>query len=354
MSLSLAIVGLPNVGKSSLFNLLTKNKVEASNYPFCTIDPNVGIVTVPDERLKILGKLFNSKKITPTVIEFVDIAGLVKGAHKGEGLGNKFLANIRECDAICEVIRDFKDDNITHVNGKINPEEDKDIINLELIFADINTIKNRLIKLEKDVKRGEKEAEKLQNILIKIKTKLEDNISIRDIDLSEEEKEIIKPLNFLTIKPIAYVLNTDKINDSAFLEKGKNLFISINVKTEQEIMSLNESEQEEYFKELGLEESSLSKLINASYKLLDLDTFITTGEDETRAWTIKSGSLAPQAGGIIHTDFEKGFIRLEVVNWKDLVEAGSMAKAKELGIVKTEGKNYVVKDGDVCYFLVNK
>ncbi|NCD00631.1 redox-regulated ATPase YchF [bacterium] len=354
MSLSLAIVGLPNVGKSSLFNLLTKKQVEASNYPFCTIDPNIGVVTVPDERLEILGKISKSKKIVPTTIEFVDVAGLVKGAHEGEGLGNKFLANIRECDAICEVIREFKDDNIIHVNGKINPEEDKDVIDLELIFADINTVKNRLEKLEKDIKRGDKDANKLKGILEKTKKELEKGISIRDIEMTEEERLIIKPLNLLTIKPIVYVLNTDDLGNSSFLEKEKSLFISINVKTEQEIMSLNEDEQQEYLKELGLEKSGLDKLITASYKLLNLDTFITTGEEETKAWTIKSGTLAPQAGAVIHTDFEKGFIRLEVVNWKDLSNAGSMAKAKELGLVKTEGKNYTVKDGDVCYFLINK
>jgi GTP-binding protein YchF len=354
MGLSLAIVGLPNVGKSSLFNLLTKKQVEASNYPFCTIDPNVGIVTVPDERLKILGELSNSKKIVPTAIEFVDIAGLVKGAHKGEGLGNKFLANIRECDAICEVIREFKDDNIIHVNGKINPQEDKEIIDLELLFADINTIENRLEKLTKEIKRGDKEAKALKEVLEKIKIKVEKNIAIRDIELLDEEKDLIKPLNFLTIKPIVYVLNTDQLDDSSFLEKGKNLFISINVKTEQEIMELNKDEQEEYLKELGLKKSGLDKLTAASYKLLNLDTFLTTGEDETKAWTIKSGTLAPQAGAVIHTDFEKNFIRLEVVNWKKLAEAGSMIKAKELGMVKTEGKTYTVKDGDVCYFLINK
>ncbi|MCF7820419.1 MAG: redox-regulated ATPase YchF [Candidatus Pacebacteria bacterium] len=356
MSLSLAIVGLPNVGKSSLFNLLTKTQVEASNYPFCTIDPNVGVVAVPDKRLDLLSEMSKSKKTIATSIEFVDVAGLVKGAHKGEGLGNQFLANIRECDAICEVIRGFKNDNIVHVAGKIDPRDDKETIDLELIFADTSTVTKRLEKSEKEVKSGDKEAIFLRETLQKIKTELESGVPVRNIDLEEKEKKALKPLNLLTAKPIIYLINGEEKDFNSehlkFLHSENTLFI--NVKLEQEIMSLNEEERQEYLEELGLKQSGLDKLISASYKLLDLDTFFTTGPEETRAWTIKSGSLAPVAGSAIHTDFEKLFIRVEVINWEKLLQAGSFNKAKEQGLIRIEGKNYIVKDGDVCVFLINK
>ncbi len=352
MSLSLAIVGLPNVGKSSLFNLLTKNKAEASNYPFCTIDPNVGVVTVPDIRLDALAKLSNSKKIIPTTIEFVDVAGLVKGAHKGEGLGNQFLASIRECDAICEVVRGFEDDNIIHVSGKVDPKEDKEVIALELVFADLNTVTKRLGKVARESKSGDKELISLRKVLEKLQKHLEEGGAVRDMDLDDKETELIKSLSFLTNKPIIYVLNTDDQDYDLGTNKANS--IKINVKLEQEIMALDVQEQKEYLEELGLEKSGLDKLIATSYDLLGLDTFLTTGPEETRAWTIKKGATAPQAGAAIHTDFEKQFIRVEAINWEILVEAGSELNAKEKGLIRTEGKTYIVKDGDVCNFLVSK
>ncbi|HKK54156.1 MAG TPA: redox-regulated ATPase YchF [Patescibacteria group bacterium] len=352
MGLSLAIVGLPNVGKSSLFNLLTKTKAEASNYPFCTIDPNVGIVEVPDERLTALTEISKSQKTIPTAIEFVDVAGLVKGAHKGEGLGNQFLANIRECDAICEVIRDFQDENIIHVTGKINPQEDRETINLELIFADLSTISKRMEKAQKETKTGDKEKIAFFELLQKLKTNLENGVAIRDVELSEKEEEIIKQLNLLTIKPILYIVNTD--SPEKYQNKNEENTLAINVKIEQEIVDLPPSEQEEFLKELNMGTSGLNKLIKASYSLLNLETFLTTGPEESRAWTIKKGATAPEAASVIHTDFQKHFIRVEIINWKDLINAGSEKNAKEQGLIRTEGKDYIVKDGDVCHFLINK
>ncbi len=355
MSLSIGIVGLPNVGKSSLFNLLTKKGVEAANYPFCTIDPNVGVVKVPDERLEQLAIISKSEKIIPTTIEFVDIAGLVAGASQGEGLGNKFLAHIRECDAICEVIRDFKDENIIHVSGKLDPESDKETINLELILADLATTEKRLTNLKRESRSGDKEAIFQVAILERIFKQLSDSRAVRDLEFTEEEEPFVKSLCLLTTKPIIYVLNVDDNYGGEELLKGvSEQVLSINIKTEEEIAALPEDEQREFIKELGLEKSGLDKLIAAAYRLLGLETFLTTGPLETRAWTVKSGTKAPQAAGVIHTDFIKGFVRAEVIQWDKLVESGSEAKAREAGLMRTEGKDYIVKDGDVCHFLINK
>jgi len=354
MSLSIGIVGLPNVGKSTLFNALTNNRAEASNYPFCTIDPNVGIVNVPDRRLEVLAKISKSEKIIPAGIKFVDIAGLVKGAHSGEGLGNKFLSHIRECDAICEVVRAFKDNNIIHVDGKIDPDSDQETINLELIMADLNTVEKRLEKIIKEAKSGNKEIIKLKAILEKLKNNLEQGTAVRDIEINEDELALIKDLNLLTVKPILYILN---ISDNEKIEVGKKWETSalkLNVKLEEEIAALAREEQKEYIKELGLAQSGLDKFIRAAYKLLNLITFFTTGPDETRAWTVKAGSKAPRAAGVIHTDFEKGFIRAEVINYEKFVAAGSEARAREQGLIRTEGKDYIMRDGDICHFLFNK
>ena len=355
MSLSIGIVGLPNVGKSSLFNLLTKKGVEAANYPFCTIDPNVGIVKVPDERLNKLAEISKPLKIIPTTIEFVDIAGLVAGASQGEGLGNKFLAHIRECDAICEVIRDFKDKNIIHVNNKIDPESDKETINTELILADLSTVEKRLETVKRESKNGNKELIAQLQILEKIYSHLSAGGSARELEFTEEELPFVKSLCLLTTKPIIYLLNIDdNFGGPNVLKNINEQIISVNIKNEEEIAALPEEEQAEYIKELGLEQSGLDKLITAAYKILGLDTFFTTGPDESRAWTIKSGTKAPQAAGVIHTDFIKGFVRAEVIKWDKFVTAGSDVKARELGLIRTEGKDYVVSDGDICNFLINK
>ena len=354
MPLSIGIVGLPNVGKSTLFNILTKKGVDAANYPFCTIDPNVGVVKVPDKRLEALAEISKPKKIINTTIEFVDIAGLVAGAHKGEGLGNQFLAHIRECDAICEVVRDFKDENIIHVDGRIDPVSDRETINMELVFADLASVEKRLDKVRREAKSGQKEAIIESAVLEKIFNNLSQGISVRDLELNEEEQILIKSFNLLTAKPIIYLLNIDDKHVKQEIFDPKDRLIRLNVKLEEEIANLPEEEQAEFIKELGLERSGLDLLIQSAYQILNLETFFTTGPDESRAWTIKKGAKAPQAAGEIHTDFIKGFIRAEVINWEKFIEAGSEAKARELGTLRTEGKDYIVKDGDVCNFLINR
>lgn len=349
--MQIGIVGLPNVGKSTLFNTLTQKQVAASNYPFCTIDPNVGVVQVPDARLEKLNNISKSAKIISTVIEFVDIAGLVKGAHKGEGLGNKFLANIRECDAICEVVRVFKNDNVVHVAGQIDPDSDQETINLELIFADLSTVDKALEKTKRDTKSGDKDKILFKNLLENLKKHLESARAVRELEFDDDEAKLIKSLNLLTQKPIIYVLNSD---DASFVPNTKwdGKIVSINIKLEEEIAQLPQEEQAEYIKELGLAQSGLDKLIQASYELLGLITFFTTGKQETRAWTTKKESKAPVAAGAIHSDFENKFIRAEVIKYEDFIKANGEAKAKELGLMRTEGKEYIVQDGDVCHFLI--
>ena len=365
--MKLGIVGLPNVGKSTLFNSLTKAGAESANYPFCTIDPNVGIVTVPDERLKKLGDMYNSKKVTPAVIEFVDIAGLVKGASKGEGLGNQFLANIREVDAIVHVVRCFEDTNVVHVDGSVDPLRDIETINLELIFSDIEILERRIAKVAKQARMDKVLAKELE-LLEKIKAHLEDGKLAKSFEVGEDEEnqEYFKSYNLLTAKPVIYAANVaeDDLADDGesndFVKKVRDyaagedceVFV-ICAQIEQEIAELEDDEKTMFLEELGLKESGLEKLIKASYSLLGLISYLTAGEDETRAWTIKKGTKAPQAAGKIHTDFERGFIRAEVVNYQDLLDNGSLSAAKEKGVVGLEGKEYVVQDGDVILFRFN-
>lgn len=345
---------MPNVGKSTLFNTLTKKQAEASNYPFCTIEPNIGMVTVPDERLHPLAKMSRSAKTVPTYIEFVDIAGLVKGANAGEGLGNQFLANIRECDAICEVVRDFENSDIHHVDGKIDPDSDKETIDMELLLADIATLDKAMVKVTKNCKSGDKKEIAIKEVLERIKAEMEAGKAVRDIELSDDEKELIKQYGFLTAKPIIYVLNISDSKVEVNKEKWAKDTIELNIKLENEIASLPEEEQVEYIKELGLDESGLDKLIKKAYETLGLISFLTTGPEETRAWTVKAGSSAPVAAGRIHSDIQEGFIRAEVVNWQELLNAGSEASAREKGLIRTEGKDYIMQDGDVCHFLHSK
>ena len=364
--MKLGIVGLPNVGKSTLFNSLTKAGAESANYPFCTIDPNVGVVAVPDERLKLLGDLYHSKKVTPAVIEFVDIAGLVKGASKGEGLGNQFLSNIREVDAIVHVVRCFEDSNVVHVDGNVNPLRDIETINLELIFSDLEILERRIAKVAKGARMDKEQAKELA-MLERVKERLEDGkLAIGFETEDEDEEEYFKNLNLLTAKPVIYAANVgeeDLANDGAdnagvqavreyAKETGSEVF-AICAQIEEEISELDDEERQMFLDDLGLKASGLEKLIRASYHLLGLMSFLTSGEDETRAWTIKQGTKAPQAAGKIHTDFERGFIKAEVVNYKDLLENGSLAAAREKGLVRMEGKEYVVQDGDVILFRFN-
>ena len=362
--MKLGIVGLPNVGKSTMFNSITKAGAECANYPFCTIEPNVGVVPVPDERLDALTKMYNPQKTTHAVVEFVDIAGLVKGASKGEGLGNKFLSHIRETDAIVEVVRCFEDSNVVHVDGSVNPIRDIETINLELIFADIETVNKRLDKARKNLKADKKYQEEI-DLLEKIKTSLENGISARAIDYTKEEQELVKDMFLLTTKPILYIANVSeeqiedpendenvkKVKEYALKENAE--VIPLCVKIEEELSGLDDNDKKEMLEALGLEESGLDKVIKKSYDLLGLMSFLTAGEPEVRAWTIKKGTKAPQAAGKIHSDIERGFIKAEVVSYDDLIREGSMVAAKEKGLVRSEGKEYIMQDGDIVLFKFN-
>ena len=358
------LIGLPNVGKSTLFNAITMQNILAANYPFATIDPNVGVVTVPDKRLEFLENLYSPESLVPTSFEFNDIAGLVKGASLGEGLGNKFLSHIRQVDAIVEVVRCFDDTNITHVEGTVDPIRDIEIINVELMLSDLEQINNRIGKIgKKAVLSSDKEAQKEALLMNKIKESLETNIPVRKIELTEEEQMMIKPFNLLTSKPIIYMANiseNDILTENDYVKKVReyatnegNETIVVCAKIESELSQLNEDDRQLFLNDLGLTESGLDKLIKATYKLLGLKTFFTAGSDEVRAWTFKTGMKAPKCAGIIHTDFERGFIKAEIMSYEDLKKYGSEKAVKEAGRMRLEGKEYIMQDGDICYFRFN-
>ncbi len=364
MALKCGIVGLPNVGKSTLFNCLSNAKAQAANFPFCTIEPNVGTISVPDDRLNALADLVNPERIMPTTIEIVDIAGLVKGASKGEGLGNQFLGNIRECDAIIHVLRCFEDGNVVHVDGSVDPVRDKEVIDMELQLKDLETLQKRIDKVKKQAQVGEKEAKKVFDIYEKFRTHLEEGKSARSAPVDEKEREIVKDLWLLTDKPVMYVCNVEEgsvVSGNAHVEavkeatKNENAEVLVlGVGIEADIASLETYEERQMFLEdLGLKEPGVSKLIRSAYRLLRLQTYFTAGVKEVRAWTIKEGMKAPQAAGVIHTDFEKGFIRAEVIGYDDYIQFGSESAARDAGKLHIEGKEYIVKDGDVMHFRFN-